>query len=238
MSGSCSWGGSERSPLGSVFAEMWKMSLSRTCWTCRSTLSAKRRIELRQHVPPVDERPDLADRLVADAGHDPADIFHHEVDGGDFVGPVLGLARRLIENRVALVVLDVGEAILVGGLVGHVVHAGPDIDDRLEARVLGDILHPLAVHPDLAAVLQPLPVLLASADHECILFPERKYCTWLTRSVKYFQSFFEIDNSDELIPSGAALCRSHRRLRKPDRGRQAPERLAALDLGGDRAVRG
>jgi hypothetical protein len=122
-------------------------------------------IELGQHVTAVHQRPHLADRLVADAGHDTADILHHGVDGIDLVGPVLLLARRLVELRQTLVAVRVGQAIAVGLFVLHIVDAGAHIDDRLEGRMNRDVGNPLTVDPDFAAVPQTLAILVARTDH-------------------------------------------------------------------------
>ena len=114
MSGSCSCGGIERSPLGSVLAETWNTSVSITPLTWRSMLSAKLRIDLVQHVAAVVERPHLADGLVADAGHHAADVVHHGVDGASHLSfqSFCSRGRRLkIEWR--LLSLDVGQAGLV-----------------------------------------------------------------------------------------------------------------------------
>jgi hypothetical protein len=51
------------------------------------------RIDLVEHIGAVVERPHLADRLVAHADHDAADVVHHSVDGAALVVPVL-LRRR------------------------------------------------------------------------------------------------------------------------------------------------
>ena len=98
---------------------------------------AKARIDLVQHVAAVIERPHLADGLVADAGHDALDVVHHRVAGGPLVVPVLLLARETIEDGMLLVVLDIGQGRRMSVFMRHVVHAGADIDDRLEGGMRG-----------------------------------------------------------------------------------------------------
>jgi hypothetical protein len=66
---------------------------------------------------------------------------------------------------VLLVVFAVSQQAGIRVLVLHVVHARTDIDDRLERRVRGHILDPLAVDPDLAVVTQTCTVLFAGSDH-------------------------------------------------------------------------
>ena len=79
MSGSCSCGGFERSPFGSVLAETWNGSLRRTLSTWLRMFFGEVRVDLVEHVLPVEQRPHLADGFVADARHDAADFFQHRI---------------------------------------------------------------------------------------------------------------------------------------------------------------
>ena len=76
---------------------------------CRSMFSREARVDLVQHVLAVVQRPHLADRLVADAGDDAADVVHHGVVGAALVVPVLLRVRQLQPDRAALadLVVDV-----------------------------------------------------------------------------------------------------------------------------------
>ncbi len=123
------------------------------------------RVDLGQHVATVLQRPHLAHRLVADAGDDAADVLQHGVHGGKLVRPVLRLRGRAVEDRLAPVVLDVGQRVLVRRLERHVVHAGAHVDDRLQRRVRRHVAHALALDPHLAAVPQPLAIGVTRADH-------------------------------------------------------------------------
>ena len=62
----------------------------------------ERGIDLVEHVLPVVERPHLADRLVADAGDDPADVVHDRVDSAALGLPVLAGPRQLETDGEAL----------------------------------------------------------------------------------------------------------------------------------------
>ncbi len=53
------------------------------------------RIDLVEHVLPVEERPHFADRLVADARDDAADIFEDRVGRAALVPPILLTERQL-----------------------------------------------------------------------------------------------------------------------------------------------
>ena len=125
------------------------------------------RIDLAQHVLPVIERPHLADGLVADAHHHAADVLHHQIDGPALGLPILLGLRQLVADAVGLArrLVDIGHGRRRGLLMGDVVDAGADVDDGLEGRMGGDVLDPLAVHPDLAAVLQGRAVLCSRSDH-------------------------------------------------------------------------
>jgi hypothetical protein len=128
-------------------------------------IGGKARVDLGEDVASVLQRPHLADRLVAEAGGDAADILHQQVDAGPFAVPVLLRGGWLLEDGVALATLHIGEGVLVGRLVGEVVHAGLHVHDGLEGGVGGDVLHALALDPDLAAVADALAVLVAGANH-------------------------------------------------------------------------
>ena len=123
------------------------------------------RVDLGQDVAAVVQRPHLADGLVAHAGDHAADVLHHGVHGGQLVVPVLLLARRTVQDGVRLAAVPVGHAIGVGGIVGHVVHARPDVHDGLEGGVRGHVGDPLAVDPDFPPVAQPFAVLLSRTNH-------------------------------------------------------------------------
>ncbi len=59
----------------------------------------------------VVERPHLPDGFVAYARHDTVDVVHHRIAGGPFVVPVLLLARQPVEDRMLIVVLDIGQRV-------------------------------------------------------------------------------------------------------------------------------
>ena len=142
-------------------------------------------IDLAQHVLPVIERPHLADGLVADAHHHAADVLHHQIDGPALGLPILLGLRQLIADAVGLArrLVDIGHGRRRRLFMGEVVDPGADVDDGLEGRMGGDILDALAVHPDLAAVLQgfavsaPVLIMLLRAPQKCLAkgsgFPRR-----------------------------------------------------------------
>jgi len=122
-------------------------------------------IDLVEHVPAVEERPHLADRLVADARKDATDVVEIMVDRPPFLVPVRFLGWRSEQGRVALARLS--EAHDLGGprLVRHVVHAGLEIHDRLESGMRRNMRYALAVDPDLPSIAQPGTILLSATDH-------------------------------------------------------------------------
>jgi len=123
------------------------------------------RIDLVQHVLPVEERPHLAHGLVADPGDDAADLVHDRIDGGPLVPPVGLGARQLQPDRERLPAVLVRERLAVLVLVGHVVDARADADDRPERRVRRHVVDALPVHPHLSPVAERLAVLIAGPDH-------------------------------------------------------------------------
>jgi hypothetical protein len=127
----------------------------------------ERRVDLVEDVLPVEQRPHLADRLVADAGDDPVQIVEDGLDGGPLRIPVLLRQRELRPDRAALPALgvDVGHDLARRLLVCEVIDPSPSVDDRLERRMRGDIADLLAVDPHLAPVADRLPVFLARPDH-------------------------------------------------------------------------
>ena len=123
------------------------------------------RIDLVQDILAIPKRPHFANGLVANPCDDAADVVHHGVDRLALVSPVLLLEGQAVADGKALAIDLVGHHIAGQGLMLHVVDAGPNIDQRLEHRVAGDVLHPLAVDPDLAAVTDRVAVLFACPDH-------------------------------------------------------------------------
>ena len=123
------------------------------------------RIDFVEHVLPVEQRPHLPDGLVADAGDDTADVLQHAVGGAALVPPVLLGDGQLVADAVDLAVLGEGHHVAGLGVPLHVVDARADVDERLEHGMGRDVLHPLAVDVDLAAVADRLEILRARADH-------------------------------------------------------------------------
>ena len=97
----------------------------------------------------------------------PPQVVHHGVDRPALVVPVLARVRQAQADGVALagVRVDVRHDVARRVVVRHVVDAGAGVDQRLEHRVLGDVLDPLAVDPDVAAVADRVAVLVPGADH-------------------------------------------------------------------------
>ncbi len=110
------------------------------------------RVDLVEHILPVEQRPHLADRLVADACHHAADVFEHRVGGPALVPPILLAQGKLVVDRMNLAVFLIGHQVARGRFMLQVVDAGPDIDQRLERRVHGDVLYPLAIDVNGATV--------------------------------------------------------------------------------------
>jgi hypothetical protein len=124
------------------------------------------RVDLREHVLAVIQRPHLAHGFVADPGDDATDLVHHRV-GGAALGPpvVLGMGQGIADGvDLAVLPLD-GHHRRGRRVVLHVVNARPDIDDRLEAGMGGDILHAFTIDEHFAAVAERVAVLGAGADH-------------------------------------------------------------------------
>ncbi len=123
-------------------------------------------IGLVQNILPVEQRPHLADGLVADPSYDAADLVEDRLDRLAFGVPVGARARQLEGDRADLVGLAaVAQPLRKLGVVLHVIDARPDIDEGPEHRMRGDVLDPLAIDPNLAAVADRVPVLLSRADH-------------------------------------------------------------------------
>jgi hypothetical protein len=126
----------------------------------------KGRIDLIQNVLPVEQRPHLADGLVADPRYDTADVVKHRLDRGAFGVPVGVCARQLEGDRADLArFAAVAQRVCKSGVVLHVVDARPDIDEGPEHRMRAYVFDALAIDPDLAAVADRIPVLLSRADH-------------------------------------------------------------------------
>ena len=87
---------------------------------------AEPRIDLVQHRLAVPQRPQLADRLVADPHDDPTDLIELRIDVGTLVLPVL-LCFRQFQRKIAAFaagVIDVGHRRAVLCLVRHVIQPG------------------------------------------------------------------------------------------------------------------
>jgi hypothetical protein len=126
---------------------------------------AEARVDLVQHILAVIEGPHLAHGLVADAGDHSADLVQHRVDRAPLGVPVLLRERQLVADIVAVpALIDIGHEVSGALLMRHVVDAGADIDDRLEHRMAGDILHALAIDPDRPPVPDRFPVFLARSQ--------------------------------------------------------------------------
>ena len=85
-----------------MLAETWNGSARTARWTWLRMFSAEPRVDLVEHVLAVEERPHLADGLVADAGDDAADVVQHGVDARALGVPVVPRARQLAADGVAL----------------------------------------------------------------------------------------------------------------------------------------
>ena len=123
------------------------------------------RVDLVQHVLAVEQRPHLADRLVADPGHDAADVLHDGIGGAPLVPPVLLHFRQLVADGIDLAVLHARHDVAGRSLVLHVVDAGPNVDDGLEHRMGSDVGDALALDEDGAAVAERFAVLFPGPDH-------------------------------------------------------------------------
>ena len=166
-SGSCSRGCLPRSPLGSVLAETWNGSISaaRRTWLrmfaekVGSISSSTSWPSCNDHISPTVSSPTrvttppMSSKTVSTAGAWPASR----------PWTVGGLAPIAQVSPVSS--STVGHGRRGGRLVGQVEDPRAHVDDRLERRVAGHVLDLLAVDPDLAAVGQRLPVLLAGPDH-------------------------------------------------------------------------
>ena len=128
---------------------------------------AELRIDLVQHRLAVPQRPQFADRLVADAHHDAADLVELRIDVGALVVPVLLRLRQLQREVAALAagVIDIRHGGAVLRLVRHVVQPRPQRHDRPERRMRGHIGNALAVDPDLAAIAQGVEILRTGSEH-------------------------------------------------------------------------
>ena len=127
----------------------------------------ERRVDLVQHVLPVEQRPHLADRLVAHPGDHAAGVVEDGVDRLPFGPPVVAGARRARGGGAALggLVVGVGQQVRGAGLVAEIVDPRADAHHRRERRVRGDVRDLLAVDPHLPAVAERLDVVLAGSQH-------------------------------------------------------------------------
>ena len=125
----------------------------------------KARVDLVEDVLAIPERPHLTDSLIADAGDDAADLPHDRINRHALCLPITLSERQLVADGKTLASFLIGHHPLGGWLMRHVVNSGANVDRWLQHRMLGDILHALAVDIDLAAVAQGFAVLFAGADH-------------------------------------------------------------------------
>ena len=123
------------------------------------------RIDFVENVLPVEQRPHLADCLVADAGDDAANFLQHRVGGAALVPPVLLRIGQLVADGVDLAALLASQNRARRRLMLHVVDARPDIDERLEHRMNRDVVDALAGDVNFASVADGIAVLGAGADH-------------------------------------------------------------------------
>ena len=123
------------------------------------------RIDLVQDVLAIPERPHFTHGFIAHAGDDAAHFIHHRVNGLALVGPVLLGARQAVADGEALALFLIGHDFAVGGLMLHVVYAGPDIDHGLEHGMARHVPDALAVDPHLTAIPEGFAVLFACPDH-------------------------------------------------------------------------
>jgi hypothetical protein len=102
MSGSCSCGGFDRSPLGVGIGRDVKRVQPHDAIDVPADVFRKGGIDLVQDGLPVEQRPHLADGLVADPRHDAADLVQHCFDRGAFGAPVRLCAWQLEGDRTDL----------------------------------------------------------------------------------------------------------------------------------------
>ncbi len=127
------------------------------------------RIDLVEQILPVIERPHLADRLVADAGDDAADLVEHGIGGAALGVPILRRVGQLEADGEILAARTVGHRVAMADLVLHVVDAGADVDQRLEHRMGRHVGDAFAVDIDLAAVAERIAILGAGTNHRLFL---------------------------------------------------------------------
>ena len=123
-------------------------------------------IDLVQNVLPIEQRPHLANGLVADPCHDAADLVQYRLDRLALGAPVSLRVRQLEGDRTDLVRLTaVAQRVCKPWVVLHVVDARPNIDEGAEHQMHAHVFDVLAIDPDLAAVADRVSVLLSGADH-------------------------------------------------------------------------
>jgi hypothetical protein len=83
--------------------------------------------------------------------------------------PIFHGKRKLRANGADIAkLIAIGQHRRVRRLMLHVINPGPDIDQRFEHGVGGNILHAFAIHPDLAAIADGILILLSGTDHIAI----------------------------------------------------------------------
>jgi hypothetical protein len=115
---------------------------------------------------PIEQRPHLANGLIADPCHDATDLVQYRLDRLALGAPVGLRVRQLEGDRTDLVRLTaVAQRVCKPWVVLHAVDARPHIDEGAEHHMHGRVFDALAIYPDLAVVADRVSVLLSGAYH-------------------------------------------------------------------------
>jgi hypothetical protein len=115
---------------------------------------------------PIEQRPHLANGLIADPCHDATDLVQYRLDRLALGAPVGLRVRQLEGDRTDLVRLTaVAQRVCKPWVVLHVVDARPHIDEGAEHHMHGRVFDAVAIYPDLAVVADRVSVLLSGAYH-------------------------------------------------------------------------
>jgi hypothetical protein len=126
------------------------------------------RVHLVEHILPIEQRPHLADRLIAYTRDDSADVLENRVGRAPFVPPVSLRTGKFVCDGVPNAVLAKAQNFSGGVRVLHIVDAGSDIDQRLEHRIFRHVFDAFAVDVNLAIVANGFQIFFTGSNHGAV----------------------------------------------------------------------
>ena len=131
----------------------------------RFDILGKLRIDFVQNICAIKQGPHLAHGFVANSRNHACDVFENGISRPAFGPPIVLRPWQGVANRIDLAVLNNGHDVFGRRVVRHVINARPDVHQRFEHGMRGDILNTFAVDKNLAAVSDRVAILLPGSDH-------------------------------------------------------------------------